>query len=198
MTAGQSAGVSIYLSSSEGVTNLLLTLPWAGDRFTNASLTVAAPQIGSQTLQDLGTHLVLGFQTTPGQVLQGTQYVAELNFGSVSNQHSALFKLPAAAIQGVKPDGLGYAYYVQHPGMVTIFADNPLLWANGATYSGNNSTLFMTLYGKPGVNYQLQYSTNLSRPGNWYPLFNYTQTNDAMSVGLDSTNQIILYRVFQP
>ncbi|HEY2083848.1 MAG TPA: hypothetical protein VGI88_13780, partial [Verrucomicrobiae bacterium] len=54
----------------------------------------------------------------------------------------------------------------------------------------------LTLFGKLGVNYQLQYSTNLAH-SNWNTWADYIQTNDVMTIQVDATNPVIFYRVWQ-
>jgi hypothetical protein len=54
----------------------------------------------------------------------------------------------------------------------------------------------LTLYGLVGVNYQLQYTTNLTVP--WVPLLNYTQTNEVITINAAATNDVIFYRLMGP
>ena len=59
-----------------------------------------------------------------------------------------------------------------------------------------NQKRSLMVYGRPGTNYVLQYSTNLSGVVTWYPLLNYTLTNSFQSVtNLGNTNPAIFYRV---
>ena len=56
----------------------------------------------------------------------------------------------------------------------------------------------LILFGKLGVDYQVQYSTQPTLPAAWYPLVNYTQTNGVMSLDVGSSDPMIFYRLFQP
>jgi hypothetical protein len=51
----------------------------------------------------------------------------------------------------------------------------------------------ITIYGNPGTNYQLTYSTNLMLP-NWQPAFSVPMTNLIESVPVDQTKPQIYYR----
>jgi hypothetical protein len=54
----------------------------------------------------------------------------------------------------------------------------------------------LRVYGNPGTNYVLQYSTNLSGVVTWYPLLNYTLTNSFQTItNLGNTNSSIFYRI---
>jgi len=158
----------------------------------NWTLTPLAPQISSATIRDQTTNLVIGLQTTAGQALQGMQLVSQLSFVALTNQTSTFVALPIASVQGFKPSGLSYSNYVTGPGFVAIVQKQPLL--RGKVSSQAARTL--TVYGRPGTNYQLQFTTNLAPPG-WQPVFNYVQTNGNMDLGLDTTNHIIFYRLQQ-
>ena len=54
----------------------------------------------------------------------------------------------------------------------------------------------LVLYGRIGTNYQLQYNTHLGSL-DWQPWVNFTQTNAAVTVGVNSTNSLIFYRLLQ-
>ena len=189
---GNSVGVPIYLASSEGVTNLAFNIVWPGNRLTNTALVVTAPGIGSNLLQDQFTNLLITLQTTPGQVLQGTQQIFKLNFTAVTNQPSAFVPLTFRAVTAIKPGSVAYSNYVTHPGTIAVVQDKPLLIPGFDINSGRS----LALYGRLNTNYQLQFSTNLV--GTWSPLLNYTQTNPAIYLGIKATNGVIFYRVYQP
>jgi len=191
--AGQAGEVPIYLASSEGVTNLTFNIAWPGARFSNASFVITAPEITSNLVQDQVTNLLVALQTAPGQVLQSTQQqILKLNFTAVTSQNSAFVPLTLGLVDAIKPGNVVYSNYVSHPGAIAVVQDKPLLIAGlGASHSRN-----LTLLGRLNESYQLQFSTNLS--GVWHPLLDYTQTNGAISISLDSSNAMIFYRLYQP
>jgi hypothetical protein len=154
--------------------------------------------IGANSIDSQTGDLLLQLQAITGQVLDGTQpfEIADLNFESVVNQHSAFVYLPINSIVASKPDGSGYSYYTSKEGLVALFADKPLLSPNSITNQSGNPGLLVTAYGGVGLNYQVQYSTNL-RTGVWLPSYSFGQTNNAMNLDLDVTNPVIFFRLLQ-
>jgi hypothetical protein len=194
LQSGQTLSVPIFLASSEGVTNLDFNLQWPAGYLANASLLVTASAMVSGSLQDQGTNLTFSFQTLPGQVLQGTQQIAQLTFTAISNEYSAFVSLPFESVNAVKPDGSAYTNYITPAARIAVIEGQPLLEASLAS----NAARDLTLYGRLGVSYELQSSTNLALPSQWNSVWSYVQTNGAMTVEVDSLNPNIFYRIFQP
>ena len=191
MIAGQNVGVPIYLASSDGVTNLAFSIKWPTTYLSNATLVIAAPGTVSGTLQNQVTNLLISLHSTPGQVLQGQ--IAELRFSAISNETSAFVSLLPSGATASKPNGSAYGNYLNQPGTVAVVQNQSLL---KATLTGGQHRELL-LFGKPGTNYQVQYSTNLTQR-NWSLLTGYTQTNEMVTMPVDSPNPAIFYRVFQP
>jgi hypothetical protein len=189
---GQSATLPVTLSSSRGVTNLSFTVLTPTNTFTNWAVVGALSQVASATVQDLKTNIVVALYTQPGQLLQGTQQVAQLSFLANSNQYSRLMRLPVSQILANKPDSGVYSNYLTQAGTVVVVNREPLLQA-GLT----NQDRFLLLFGRYQTNYQLQYTTNLLAPSSWQPLFNYTQTNSVINSPLGLTNPVIFYRLLE-
>jgi hypothetical protein len=194
LQSGQTLSVPIHLASSDGVTNLDFNLQWPAGYLANASLSVTAPAIASGSLQDHGTNLSFSFQTVPGQVLQGTQELAQLTFTAVSNEYSTVVSLPFENVSATKPDNSSYTNYITPPAQITVIEGQPLLRASLAA----NAARQLTLYGRVGVSYELQSSTSLALPNAWNSMWSYVQTNGVMTIEVDSLNPNIFYRIFQP
>lgn len=192
--SGDSVAVPIRLASSDGVTNLNFNLPWPADYLSNAVLTVTAAEVGTASLQDQGTNLVLTLQAAPGQVLQGTQDVAQLSFVAISNQFSAFVTLQSANASATKPDGSSYVNYLAPVARVAVIEGEPLLLASLST----NLSRELTLYGRLGRSYQLQSATSLASPIVWAPQWDYVQTNGTITINVDSAPPMLFYRIFQP
>lgn len=192
--SGDSAAVPINLASSDGVTNLQFSLDWPAGYLSNAALTVTAPAVANASLQDNGANLVLSFQTAPGQVLQGTQQLAQLSFEAVSNQFSAFVPVTVRNPSGAKPNGAAYDNYVTPASLIAVIEGEPLL----LPWMGQNSARYLNLYGRLGVAYQLQYSANVKTPAPWTPAWNYVQTNGIITFGVDSLPPTVFYRIFRP
>jgi MBG domain-containing protein/YDG domain-containing protein/concanavalin A-like lectin/glucanase superfamily protein/uncharacterized protein DUF2341 len=194
---GNTVDVPISLASSDDVTNLVFALQWPSDRFTNPSVTLAAPTTGSSSLQNQVTNLLISIRLNPGQVLQSTQQIARLSFFAITNQYSAFVPLPVESVNATKPDGSAYTNYIADAGTVAVVTGNPLLAPKLAANLSTNLSRSLTAYGNVGVSYQLQYTTNLALPG-WNLLLNYTQTNSVININVDPTIPVIFYRLYQP
>jgi hypothetical protein len=191
--AGQIVSVPITLASDRGVADLSFSIPWAPGYFTNAALSFTAPGVASGSLQNQTTNLLITMQTVPSQALQGTQQLAQLSFLAISNQQSAFIQLPFASPLAAKPDGSVYENYILHPGSVAAVQNQALLLPGRSLTGGRE----LTLFGKLGISYELQYATNVSSPTAWYPKLTYTQTNGLMTLDLDSANPSIFYRLLE-
>jgi hypothetical protein len=194
LQSDQTVGVPITLASSEGVTNLDFVITWPNSYLANAALSGISPAVGSATLQDNGTNLAISFQAAPGQVLQGTQQIAQLSFIAITNANSAFVSLPFANVSATKPDGSSYTNYITSTARIAVIEGQPLLWASLTADSARE----LTVYGRLGVSYELQHSTNLSLPNAWDLAWSYVQTNGAMTINVNSSNPNIFYRIFQP
>jgi hypothetical protein len=171
VNTGQTATLPISLASNDGVTDLVFTVQVPTNVFTNWALVQTAPQVASAAVQDLTTNIVVSLSTLPGQTFQGTQQVAQLSFLAETNDHSGIFGLPVVHLTGLKPTSGAYSNYIVQPGSVVVVADQPLL-RSGIT----NQQPVLALFGKPGVEYQVQFSTDIMLPSAWEPLLDYTQT----------------------
>ena len=191
--AGQTCSIPIYLSSSDGVTNLALSMDWFPDRFSNPSVSSAGPGSGSASMQNQGTNLVVCLQAAAGKALQGSNLVAHINFQTLANQSSAFVYMPLEVLSATKPNGAPYANPVPDIERVVVVSDVPLAEAN----SLGNTNLSLTLYGTVGANYQLQSQTDLGAAEAWQPLLNYRQTNIQQAVTIDATQPRGFYRVLQ-
>jgi hypothetical protein len=190
--AGQSATVPIYLSASDGLTNVTFTLEWPSSRFLNPSLSVVAPASSSSSIQSQSTNLLVNLQVLPGQAISGSNLIAHLSFQTVTNQTSGFVSLALKVVSASKPDGTSYAYTATAAERIVVVNNAPLIEA----FASTNLTRSLTLFGKVGTSYQLQYSTNLSS-GAWYRLLNYTQSSLSQSVSVDGTIPLIYYRLLQ-
>jgi hypothetical protein len=189
--AGQNVSLPVTVDSSGGVTNLMFTVGWPAGRCTNATLAVTAPEIASGTLQTQGTNWVIRVQTLPGQVISGSAQIAQLSFQAVAGQRSAFMPLAISSVAAMDASGLSYSYYAPRNGDVVVVGDVPLL--RGAPASGSSRTL--TLYGKVGLNHELQYNTNLLATASWHSAMSYLQTNTAQQVVVTSSSPVIFYRL---
>ena len=191
--AGQNCSVPIYLSSSDGVTNLVLAVDWYSDRFTNPSFSLSAPRGTTASMQNQVTNLLIQLQTAAGQVLQGSNLVGHLSFQTAPSQPSAFVYLPLQILSAMKPNGIPYANPVPDMERVVVVNDVPLM----ESHASDGTNMNVTLYGKVGANFQLQGLTDLGVQESWQPLLNYSQTNIQETVTVDTTQQRGFYRLLR-
>ena len=188
---GQNVSLPLTVTSSGGVANLVFAVQWPEGRFTNATLSVIAPEIASGTLQRKGTNLLVRVKTLPGQAISGSTQIAQLNFQAVAGQRSAFVPLAISHVAAATASGDLYQNYIPRNGEVVVVDDAPLL--RGAQSSGLSRSL--TLFGKVGLNHELQYNTNGFSAAAWYPVMSYLQTNVAQTVDVTSSSPMIFYRL---
>ncbi|MGO8928513.1 MAG: fibronectin type III domain-containing protein [Limisphaerales bacterium] len=189
--AGQNVSLPLTLSSSSGVTNLVFSVQCPAGRFGTATLSSLASGIGSATVQNQGTTMVVSIQTSRGKTLTGSAQVATLNFQAVAGQQSAFVPLSVNSVAGAAANGLSYQDCFAGNGEVVIVGSVPLLSA--AQPSGSSQSL--TSYGTVGLNYELQYSTNGFSAAAWQPALSYLQTNIAQTVVVTSSSPAVFYRL---
>ena len=188
---GQNVNLPLTVASSSGVANLVFAVQWPEGRFTNATLSVTAPQIASGTLQRKGTNLLIRVKTLPGQAISGSTQIAQLNFQAVAGQGSAFVPLAISHVAAATATGDLYQNTIPRNGEVVVVDDAPLL--RGAQSSGLSRSL--TLFGKVGRNHELQYNTNGFSAAAWHPVMSYLQTNVAQTVDVTSSSPMIFYRL---
>jgi hypothetical protein len=159
----QQTNVALTVYSSAGVTNICFALEYPEDRLANLSLSIVSPRICSATVAPVSNNLaMICVSTCPGDVLLGTEAVAELRFTTLPN-NSAFVPLRLVEIAAVKDDGLPVDRVGGRDGRVIIIGNEPLLEAT----RGTNATVWLTLYGKPGSSYQITSSSYIPRAKPW-------------------------------
>lgn len=74
---------------------------------------------------------------------------------------------------------------------VEVYSDPPVLAAS----LNPDKTRTITVFGKPGGTYEVQYRTNVSNVTTWAPLANVVLTNSFGSFPVGNTNSVIFYRL---
>ncbi len=189
---GQAGNLSLSASASDGLTNLTFNVNWPSNNLLNPQLTFAAPIAGG-ILQNQGTNLCGKLWTANGDLLTGTNVFAQIHFQVGADQTSAFLNVPITSVTANKADGTTFSNLGIQAGEVVVIGINPLLRPAVSTDQGR----VLSLYTNPGINYQIQYSTNLAATVAWQPLQNFQPTNVLQTVNLDSANPIIFYRLMQ-
>ena len=106
---------------------------------------------------------------------------------------SAFVPLTAANIIATKSDGSGVATIISLRGQVVLIGLEPLM--EGAV--SGDATRALTLYGNPGTNYQVFFSTNLDST-NWQPAGSVLMTNLQQNFNVNQSAPQIFYRAQGP
>ena len=190
---GQTTSLPLTAISSVGMTNLVFTLAWPGNQLLNPTLTFNAPVTGG-TLLNQGTNLVINVWTANGEMLTGTNQFAQINFQAAIGKTSAFYELPVSSLSANKFSGLTFATAEPGSGEVVAIGAYPLLRSQFNASQGRS----LTLYANPGINYQLQYTTNgLTTATQWQTLQGYQPNSIEGTVNLDSANPVVFYRLMQ-
>jgi hypothetical protein len=102
---------------------------------------------------------------------------------------SSFITVAATNILGLISDGSGVGNVTSLPGQITVIGLHPLL----ASSLGSNGTFVLTLYGNPGSNYQMAYTTNLAST-NWQTGTSILLTNMQQNVNVPATNAHMYFR----
>jgi hypothetical protein len=190
---GQTASLPLTAISSVGMTNLVFTVNWPGNQLLNPTLIFNAPVSGG-TLVNQGTNLVINVWTANGEMLTGTNQFAQINFQAAIGKNSAFCELPVSSLSAKKAGGSTFVTAEPGSGEVVAIGAYPLLRSQFNASEGRS----LTVYANPGINYQLQYSTNgPTAAAQWQTLQGYQPNSIEGTVSLDSANPIVFYRLMQ-
>ena len=166
LQTGETNSVPLDLFSSAALLDLQCVLRFPQDRLADAWLEPLLPDILSANMQAAGANTAaLTFTVMPGQTLQGTQRLARLHFTATAGQASAFVPLDldsmnaAVRAAGVEPTLL------LNDGRAVVVGARPLLEAR--TKPGNQREI--TLYGRRGTTYVIEYTTTLTNGVTWRP-----------------------------
>jgi hypothetical protein len=190
LQVGQSNAVQVNLISTVGITNLTFSLAVPANRFTNYSITPGNSNIATATVQDVGSSLpFFTLVTKPGQPLPSPSLLGTIGFTALPGE-SAFVPVAATNIIGIQTGGGEVGNITSLPGQITVVGLHPLL---GSVPSGN-SMITLTIYGNPGSNYVMAYSTNLAST-NWQTEASVLLTNVQQNISIPATNAHMYFRL---
>lgn len=193
MLAGTTSSVPVNLVSSTALTNMAFTVHFSSGNFTNFDLTVnSAAVLTRQVLVLLPDQVRLSFTLPESSVLYGPTNVADFWFTALSNQSSAFVTLGISNIVALKPDGVTAENASGLPGRVVLIGKEPLLEAR----NGLAGEPTLTLYGKPGSSYALEWRTN-AVGGAWQFGWRTPMTNLARDFGIEAAKPSQFYRAYE-
>lgn len=158
-------GVStITVAASTPLTSLSFVLDAPSNRVSNVTVTSLIPGVATVTQTPAGAaHSTVTITALSGQVLSGTQQVAQISFKATANLISAFSTesvnpVSATAANG-QPVPQGFGGHAQ----LVLVGNEPLT----APMALSNGTPCLILYGPAGNTFQVQSSTNPMVPGTW-------------------------------
>jgi hypothetical protein len=188
--AGQSSNVPVTLFTTVGITNLSFSLALPANRFSNWTINPSNSSILSATVKETGSlPPVFDLVTHPGQTLQSPSVLGTIGFTALPAD-SGFLPVVATNIIGLKAGGGSVGNATSLPGQVTVIGVHPLLGAS----LGSGSTRILTLFGNPGSNYDLAFSTNLEST-NWQVIGSVQATNLQQNINLNQPGTQVYIRV---
>ncbi len=193
MLAGTTSSVPVNLVSSTALTNMAFTVHFSSGNFTNFDLTVNSAAVLTQQVDLLQPDQVrLSFTLPAASVLYGPTNVAQFWFTALSNQSSAFVTLGISNIVALKPDGDTAENASGLPGRVVLIGREPLLEAR----NGLIGEPTLTLYGKPGSSYALEWRTNVLA-GAWQFGWHTPMTGLSREFGIEAAKPSQFYRAYE-
>jgi hypothetical protein len=191
--AGQSTCVPVNLVATVGLTNLKFTLAYLSGFLTNWNVTPSNSAVSSSSAQTVDpSHTEFAFGVQSGQVLQGTTLLGSICLDTLPGA-SAFVPLSVVNLGAVGPNNSPVTNFIGETGRVVVIGPQSLLEASLDT----NLNRILTLYGNPGVSYELLSTPNLAIP--WITFGNVTLTDLFQNISLGSaTNQAQFFKAVQP
>ncbi|HEV7927174.1 MAG TPA: hypothetical protein VGR14_17605, partial [Verrucomicrobiae bacterium] len=193
--AGQSTCVPINLVATVGVANLSFTLAYPSGFLTNWNVTASNSLVASAATQTVdSSHTQFSFVIQSGQVLQGTTLLGSICLDTLPGA-SAFVPLVVANMGAAGPNNSPVTNLIGQMGRVVVVGPQSLLEAS----LGTNSNPTLTLYGNPGLSYNVLSTTNLADSSSWSTIGNVTLTDlfQVISLG-NATNQMQFFKAVQP
>ena len=197
---GHTSSVPVTLMSSlpttliatVGLTNVEAALHVSDDQLTELALTDWAPELGNAIVQKQAADTwQIQFTAAPGQVLQTTQQLAQLQFLAVST-NSAFVPLRVSDVTDFQMNGQSVWRTLAGDGRAVVLGDEPLVEALPKT----NGYPAIVVYGVPGTGYDVLFSPNAATGGLWQPIWLGTMPSDMqMPVsGLTNSEPTMFFR----
>ncbi len=180
LSAGDSNSVPITLFSSAPLTNAEFQVTLDTARLDAFTIEPLLPAVADVSITGSGDrHLSLNIAALPGQTLQGTQQLARLHFLSAPGQSSAFVPLDVHGFD-CDPMTLGLdPTLLINDGRAVVVGPRSLLEAR----LKNGTARELTLYGRTGVVYTVEFTTNLNGT-TWTRVGSTTTTNLSRVLGV--------------
>ena len=195
VTAGQSTNVMLGMFASVGVSNLAFTLEYPLGRLSGLALSNLNPRLATGSVQTVSaTQALLNASAGLAIPLVGTQTVAELVFGTLSNQPSAFVPLTIADFRAKRTNGIEIISPVVARSHVAIVGAEPLL----ETAYTTGGQINLTAFGPIGTTNRIE-TTSDPASGAWNPWQSVTMTSLMQRLPpVSASNQIRFFRIVRP
>jgi hypothetical protein len=160
-------GVStVTVAASTPLTSLSFTLNAPSNRVSNVTVTSLIPGIATVTQTPAGAaHSTVTITALSGQVISGTQPVAQISFLATANLISAFSVASVTPVSVNAANGQPVPKGFGGNAQLVLVGNEPL----EAPMTLTNGTPCLILYGPAGNTFQVQSSTNPMVPGTWTP-----------------------------
>jgi hypothetical protein len=160
-------GVSpITVAVSAPVTSLSFVLDAPSNRVSNVTVTSLIPGVATVTQSPAGAaHSTVTITALSGQVLSGTQQIAQVSFLATANLISAFAVENISAVASTQANGQPVVNCFGGSAQLVLVGAEPLASPMFLT----NGTPCLILYGPAGNTFQIQSSPNPMTPGTWTP-----------------------------
>jgi hypothetical protein len=193
--AGQGTCVPVSLLTTVPLTNLNFTLAYPSGFFADWIVTPSNSSIASAAAKTVDPfHTQLNFGVQSGQVLQGASVIGLICLETMPGA-SAFVPLAVTNINAIASGNSPATNLLSQNGRVVVIGPQSLL---EASLDASLNPL-LTLYGHPGVTYDVLSTTNLLDRGSWRTLGNLTLSDLFQVISLGgATNQMQFYRAVEP
>jgi hypothetical protein len=150
----------------------------------------ASPEVLSTLLRPLGANLYsLNLVLNPALSPGNQRILAQLGFLSMPQTHSVIVPLGLSQLSGTQSDGSAAAKPGTLNGRVFVIGKEPLLDA----WLEPDFSRKLTVYGKPGSSYEIDFTTNLLG-GHWQYGWHWPMTNTFMAFDANDALRQVFYR----
>jgi subtilase family serine protease len=185
---GRPGTLPIVLSSALELTNVTFLLETLTPPLTNLTVKPAIPEITFASVQQVAANLSrIQLLAAAGQVLQGNQTVAQLEFATLTALHSARVPLRVTGLSGSRPAGPPLTNGTTRDGEIIIIATEPVL----ETLPLPARTL--ALFGRPGATYQIDSRPRLDSASPWSAVTRLPLTNTLQLISLPRTSAATVF-----
>jgi hypothetical protein len=193
--AGQSTCLPVSLVSSLGLTNLGFTLAYQSGFLTNWNIARSNSLVAGATARTVdGSDAIFNVGVKGGQVLLGSNVIGSICMDTLPGA-SAFVPLDVVNMGTAASNNTPITNVTVQFSRVVVIGPEPLLDAS----LGSNSTRLLTVYGNPGVSYDLLTTTNLSDKNSWIPAGSVILTDLFQVINLGgATNQMQFFRAVEP